>query len=156
MKSANLKTLKVNGDTALSNLTINGTHSLNGSNTISENLDVVGKLNVKDDTTLGNLTINGTYSLNGSNTISENLDVGGKLNVKDDTTLGNLTINGNNTISGNLDVRGNLNVNGILSAKKIVCDILEVKEIIYNGNIMKEQKDIQNWAPFKHETILKY
>jgi cytoskeletal protein CcmA (bactofilin family) len=133
MKSANLKTLKINGDTTLGNLTINGTHSLNGSNTISENLDVGGKLNVKDDTTLGNLTINGTHSLNGSNTISENLDVG-----------------------GNLNVNGTLKVNGILTAKKIVCDVLEVKRIIYNGNIMKEQSDIQNWAPLKHETILTF
>ena len=122
LQSADIKNLKVEGDTSLHNLTINGTHTLNGSNTITKDLTVEGLVNLNDQVSIGG-----------------DLTVEGKHTIKDEVN-----------ISGDLTVNGTLTVNG-----KIICDTLEVKNIIYNGHIMTPY-DTNTYTPIPNDNFLVY
>ena len=91
LQSADIKNLKVEGDTSLHNLTINGTHTLNGSNTITKDLKVEGDTSLHNLTVMNDLNVEGTLTVNGKikcDTLEVNKIVyNGKTMIAADLTL---------------------------------------------------------------------
>jgi cytoskeletal protein CcmA (bactofilin family) len=123
----------VNGVFISSSLTVTGTTTINGDETVNGNLTVTGTTNVTGNSAItGTLYVSDNFTANGSNsTLTANyggnkialntyngatIDLLGQTNINGNTNItGALVVSGSTTLKGTTTNQGDLNVTGILT-----------------------------------------
>ena len=110
------KDLYVNGTSNLDNTDIDGTLTVNGTNTTitSTVVSLVGAVTASSNISAsGNLSATGNLDIDGTSNLASDLYVGGNITGSNDISAsGDLSATGDLDIDGNADIAGTLNVTG--------------------------------------------